>query len=314
MPRLTTFANIGLIGLLTGLLIACAAEDDTHSSAATDPNGQPRQHSQLPPTTTPETATSQVPKRRQIPVFEPSPNRDEARLPQVAIIIDDIGYHLQFGLEAARLPGPLTLAVLPHSPNGVALAELGHEQGKEIILHNPMSTIAPRQLDPGGLTEAMVQQEFEAVLKDNLASIPHISGLNNHMGSRLTQQTQPMQWLMQTLARENLFFIDSRTSAQSVALAIARQAQIPSRKRDIFLDNERTPAAIARQFEQLIHIAMTEGSAIGIGHPYPETLAFLLQVMPQATQLGIELVPVSQLLPTYTASLEKPPHKLQKEI
>ena len=216
---------------------------------------------------------------------------------RIAIIIDDIGYNLRQGIAAARLPGPLTLAVLPHSPNGVALAELGHEQGKQIMLHTPMSNLQRLPLDRGGLTETMAQQEFVDVLYDNLESIPHVRGLNNHMGSYLTQLDEPMTWLMTTLARENLFFIDSRTSADSIAWETAQSFQVPTNKRDVFLDNERSFEAIDAQFQQLLRIAHRRGQAIAIGHPYPETIDYLQQVLPTLNASNVQLVPVSDLIP-----------------
>lgn len=223
---------------------------------------------------------------------------------RIAIIIDDVGYNFASGKQLAELPGALTLAVLPHSPHGAELAELGHGQGKEIMLHVPMSTVVPRKLDVGGLTASMSRQEFEHTLGGNLESIPHVRGLNNHMGSELTRLQQPMQWLMDVLARQQLFFIDSRTSADSVALQTAEEYQVPTRKRDVFLDNSREAADLQQQFDTLIQLARQQGSAIAIGHPYPETVAFLQQAVPQLASLGVELVPVSQLLPR-TAS-QKP--------
>jgi len=215
---------------------------------------------------------------------------------KIAILIDDLGYNLRQGVAAARLPGALTLAVLPHSPNGIAIAELGHQRGKLIMLHAPMSNVQKLPLDAGGLTETMSQQEFVDVLYQNLESIPHVQGLNNHMGSYLTQLDAPMAWLMETLARENLFFIDSRTSAQSIAWETAQSFHVPSRKRDVFLDNKRDQVAIGEQFDQLLRIAKRRGNAIAIGHPYPETIAFLAGVIPSLHELGVELVPVTQLI------------------
>ncbi|MGH1374220.1 MAG: divergent polysaccharide deacetylase family protein [Cellvibrionaceae bacterium] len=217
---------------------------------------------------------------------------------KIAIIIDDLGYNLKQGIATARIPGALTLAVLPQSPNGIAIAELGHQQGKLIMVHAPMSNLQQLPLDTGGLTETMSQQEFVNTLYQNLDSIPHSQGLNNHMGSHLTQLQQPMQWLMETLARESLFFIDSRTSPESIAWETAQRYQVPTRKRDVFLDNHRTQEAIGEQFDELLRIAKRRGNAIAIGHPYPETINFLAGVIPSLHQLGVELVPVSDLIPT----------------
>ncbi len=223
--------------------------------------------------------------------------RPPTEIVRIAIIIDDLGYNLRRGVEVARLPGALTLAVLPHSPNGIALAELGHQQGKLIMLHTPMSNLQQLPLDAGGLTDQMTQQEFVDTLYSGLDSIPHIQGVNNHMGSYLTQLPEPMSWLMDTLAREQLFFVDSRTSPDSIAWETARDLALPTQKRDIFLDNERTAEAIGTQFDQLLRIAKRRGNAIAIGHPYPETVAFLTEVLPGLAELGVELVPVTQLIP-----------------
>lgn len=240
-----------------------------------------------------DSSTLQVQRLMPAPVDPPI----AANPVQIAIIIDDLGYSLKRGIATARLPGALTLAVLPHSPNGVAVAELGHQQGKLIILHAPMSNLQQLPLDAGGLTENMSEQEFSDTLYRGLDSIPHIQGLNNHMGSHLTQLNQPMQWLMETLARESIFFVDSRTSPESIAWEMAQSHQVPSLKRDIFLDNDRNPQAIGEQFDQLLRIAKRRGNAIAIGHPYPETIQYLAEVIPSLHELGVELVPVNQLIP-----------------
>jgi hypothetical protein len=129
-----------------------------------------------------------------------------------------------------------------------------------------------------------------------LTEIPHIKGLNNHMGSQLTQEQIPMNWLMNELAERNLYFVDSRTSAASLALQTAKSYQVPSLKRDVFLDNQRDAEVIQRQLHKALAIAQTQGKAIAIGHPYPETLAVLEKIQPLLTNYQVELVSVSQLL------------------
>ncbi|MYM63611.1 divergent polysaccharide deacetylase family protein [Pseudomaricurvus sp. HS19] len=230
------------------------------------------------------------------PALSPSRHPSPASPVKIAIIIDDIGYSLRRGGAMARLPGPVTLAILPHTRRGPLLAELGYRRGKEIMLHAPMSTLAGKVLDKGALTEGMSREKFQRTITDNLAAIPHVSGINNHMGSQLTQLQQPMQWLMTELADTGLYFVDSRTSAASLALQTAQAMQIRSGKRDVFLDNERDEAAIETQLETLIQVAREQGSAIGIGHPYPETHAVLKRYLPRLQALGVELVPVSELL------------------
>ncbi|WP_179957843.1 divergent polysaccharide deacetylase family protein [Exilibacterium tricleocarpae] len=215
---------------------------------------------------------------------------------RIAIIIDDIGYHLGTGLRAARFPAQLTLAVLPHSPNGASLAQEGHSHGKEIMLHAPMSSLQDLPLDTGALTDQMDRSTFTATLAANLAAVPYISGVNNHMGSRLTQATEPMDWLMLTLKQRRLYFVDSRTSAASRAFDIARDHRLPSLQRDVFLDNQRDITYISAQFARLITIAKANGQALAIGHPYTETLDVLARELVSLQQHGVELVPVSALL------------------
>ena len=216
---------------------------------------------------------------------------------RLAIIIDDIGYNLPLGKRTADLRGDFTLAVLPFTPHGIELAERGHQRGKEIMLHAPMSNHHQYPLGRGGLKSGMQRGEFLAVLRQNLANIPHIKGVNNHMGSQLTEQAEPMRWLMDELQQRQLYFVDSRTSAQTRALDMAQAIHLPSRKRDVFLDDEQTPANIKYQLLRALKQAQQQGSAIAIGHPYPATLAQLEQLQPLLDQHQVRLVSVSQLMP-----------------
>ena len=196
-----------------------------------------------------------------------------------------------------ELPGAVTISFLPRTPYAARLAREAHAWGKEVMLHLPMDSLHERPLGPGGLTQAMSREEFLATLRDDIAAIPYVHGINNHMGSRMTTDGTRMLWLMSELrAHEGLFFVDSRTSSQSVAGPLAVNNGIPSSRRDIFLDNVREPAAIARQFQRLVATARRHGSAIGIGHPYPATLEVLEHYLPQVAQQGVQLVPVSQVI------------------
>lgn len=215
---------------------------------------------------------------------------------QLAIIIDDIGYNLALGKRSADLNGDFTLAVLPFTPHGIELAQRAHQRGKEIMLHAPMSNRHNYPLGRGGLVSGMPRAEFLAVLRQNLANIPHIKGVNNHMGSSLTEQAEPMRWLMEELKMKGLYFVDSRTSAQTQALTIAEKNHLPSRKRDVFLDDERTRSNIQYQLRRALKLAQQQGSAIAIGHPYPETLAELEHLQPLLNQYEVQLVKTSLLM------------------
>ena len=216
--------------------------------------------------------------------------------PKIAIIIDDLGYHRSRGEAVVNLPGPVTCAVIPQTPHAPALAKMAHEVGKEVILHMPMETDGYAELDAGGLREDMSREDFVATINAAITRIPEARGLNNHMGGILTADSSAMNRLMESLGEHGLFFVDSRTTPQSVAGNLARQHGLAYAGRDVFLDNERDLVAINDQFNQAIALAKRRGQAIVIGHPYPETIEYLENVIPLLEGAGIELVPVSRLL------------------
>jgi polysaccharide deacetylase 2 family uncharacterized protein YibQ len=214
----------------------------------------------------------------------------------VAIIIDDIGYNKSQGLAAINIPGNLTYAIIPHSPHSKFLATAAHNKQKEIILHAPMSNIHNHPMGQSGLTNDMSKEHFDHTLLDALASVPYISGVNNHMGSLLTQMQRPMEWTMKTIKENGLYFIDSRTPPASIAWKTAQQFNIASLKRDVFLDHKRDSIFIAEQFERFINIAKRRGYAIAIGHPYPETIEYLKNNINRLKAHGIRLKIASELV------------------
>ncbi|MCF6282686.1 MAG: divergent polysaccharide deacetylase family protein [Candidatus Polarisedimenticolaceae bacterium] len=215
--------------------------------------------------------------------------------PKVALIIDDMGNHLNLGLRAVMLPGAINYAFLPHTPYVSVLAELAHSKNKLVMLHQPLESHGGNRLGPGGLTLHLDQPTFNEILLENIAVIPHIQGVNNHMGSLMTRHPGAMQWLMDVLGEVGLFFVDSRTTEKSVAYGVAEESSIAIAGRDIFLDHDRDVATIRRQLKKLLQIAKLRGSAIGIGHPYPETLQVLEEELPNLSKQGFELVLVSEL-------------------
>ena len=229
-----------------------------------------------------------------------------ASLPRIAIIIDDIGDRYEEGRAVVALPGAVACAFLPHTPYAAGLAELAHVNGKEVLLHLPLQSLEGKALGPGAITLDTTESEFRQVLDDNLAAIPHVGGVNNHMGSLLTRHPGHMTWLMRGLAARNgLYFVDSYTHADSVAMTMAREQGVRAVRRDVFLDNEPEAAAIAAEFKRLIALAHSRGTAIGIGHPYPATVQFLADTLPKLReQFGVELVPVEALLEPLAASGE----------
>ena len=238
---------------------------------------------------------------------------------RLAIIIDDIGYNGPLGRRAVDLDGAFTLAVLPFTPHTLELAQRAHKQGKEIILHAPMSNTRHMPLGKGGLDSSMDYDEFMDILRANLADVPHLAGVNNHMGSQLTQEPEPMGWVMDELVRRGLYFVDSRTSAASQAFAVALAYGVPALKRDVFLDNIRTREHISEQLLKAVQLAKRRGSAVAIGHPYPQTLNVLEHAPRLLAKHGVELVfasdlmrAPSQLIAVTGTSCLAPPQKLWK--
>ena len=228
-------------------------------------------------------------------------------LPQIAIILDDLGYNRKVGEQALQLPGPVTYAIIPFTPYSKIFAEQAKDRNRQVILHLPMESSDPnRALDKGGLSSELDEAEIRSRIHQAIEDVPHIVGMNNHMGSQLTSNVEVMHWLMQELQQQPLFFIDSMTHPHSVANTSAKHYNIPSLKRDVFLDNVQTESNIDRQFNRLVNLAKKKGHAIGIGHPYPATLAYLEKALPKLEQLGVELVETSKLVAAYGTTVNQP--------
>ena len=218
--------------------------------------------------------------------------------PVISIIIDDLGNsnnprHEDF----VKLPGAITCAFLPQNKASIHLAEIAHDHNKEVMLHLPMQSIDGKPMGPGGLSEGMSREQVLKAIKQNLESVPYVIGINNHMGSLLTRNSSSMNLVMKEIKRKgNLFFVDSRTTANSVAMSVAQEHGIPGSPRDIFLDHDNDINMIRAQFYKTILRARTKGSALAIGHPYGNTLTVLKEMLPKLREMGIRLVAVSELI------------------
>ena len=226
------------------------------------------------------------------------PTTQAAETPaRIAIIIDDLGYQLEAGERTVALPGPVACAVLPLTPRGEHLAEEAWRNGKEVLLHLPLEAQTATQPEPGGLELDMSRQQLAATFDEAFYAVPYAIGVNNHRGSLLTRHPGHMRWLMEEIrGRGGLFFVDSFTTHESVALKLARESGVPAIRRDVFLDNDRAPAQISKQFERLKRLAKARGLAVAIGHPYPETLTLLEEELPRLADEGIELIKLSLLV------------------
>jgi polysaccharide deacetylase 2 family uncharacterized protein YibQ len=218
--------------------------------------------------------------------------------PKISIVIDDLGDNSIIAKKMLSLPGKLTAAILPNTPHAKLISHFADKQGHDIIMHLPMEAFTrPDLLGPGALFADMDKPTFSYTFDQDAASIPHIIGFNNHMGSLLTENKEKMSWLMDQAKINNLFFLDSKTSENSIAEYIALKEGVPTIARDVFLDHDKQSEALLRQFNLSKLIAKRKGQVVIICHPYPETLAFLQN---NIASLGdeFELVGLSELMPT----------------
>lgn len=236
-------------------------------------------------------------KNRTKSTAEPALPAPIAKLPKVAIIIDDVGYDKQLVKAFMDLDVPLTFSVLPQSPYLESITRKLRKKDYEIMLHLPMEPIEFPEVNPGpgALLGDMSPDELIAQLNRNIDSIPGIKGVNNHMGSRLTSASEKMYQIFTVLKKRKLYFIDSRSSAETVAKPSARLFQLPFAERDVFLDHFQKSDFIRGQFKELIREARQKGEAVGIAHPHSLTVEIFREELP-ALKKNVRLVPASEIV------------------
>ena len=215
--------------------------------------------------------------------------------PRLAIVVDDLGNDRAQADALFRLSYALTISVLPHEANSGEIAEEAHRRGYQVMLHLPVASNAGSRDEAIELHPGMGSAEVERTFAAMLDTVPYAAGVNNHEGSLGTADQKLMDELMPSLRQRNLFFIDSRTTAATVAETSAHAAGVATARRNVFLDDEQSVPAIRKQFELAIHDAREKGSALAIGHPHPETLNVLNEMLPEAERQGVRLVFASDL-------------------
>jgi polysaccharide deacetylase 2 family uncharacterized protein YibQ len=217
--------------------------------------------------------------------------------PRIAIIIDDLGYDLNMAKAFTAGDLPLTLSLLPLAPHVEPIAREANVKGYELMLHLPMEPNGYPGLNPGpgALLTQMTEGEIRRAMRNHLKRIPGVHGVNNHMGSYFTQRADKVGIVLGELKKSGLFYVDSRTTTQTVAFDLAKRMGVPAAKRSIFLDNDLSPKALKFQMERLLGIARHSGRAVGIGHPHRETLQLLNQYS-QRLRTDFQVVPVSELV------------------
>jgi polysaccharide deacetylase 2 family uncharacterized protein YibQ len=216
--------------------------------------------------------------------------------PKLAIILDDMGYDRAAADAAFALQFPITLSVIPHLPHSAEVAEEAYRRGDQVLLHLPMEAEAGEKAEPIELRVGMKADQVERDLDSMLETVPHAAGVNNHQGSRATADAKLMGELMPALRRRGLFFVDSRTTAATVAYDAAERAGVRSASRKVFLDDTTNRDAILSQIDLAARDATRDGFAIAIGHPHPATIAALVEAAPRLEASGVRLVFVSQVV------------------
>ena len=241
-----------------------------------------------------------LPEKEKETIVEPKVKKIPLRRRQVAIIIDDIGNDLKPVRELLQIDADITFAVMPFCSHSREAAQTVHNARREILLHLPMEPASYPRENPGkgALFTDMNEEELLFQLNKNLASVPHVSGVNNHMGSKFMGDEKKLVLIFDRLKAKKLFFIDSRTTPSSKASAAARKAGLPLASRKIFLDNNRNYNEI---YKILAGIARDTESGnltpiIIIGHPHPETIRAIKDANKMLREKGVVVVPVSKLV------------------
>ena len=216
---------------------------------------------------------------------------------KVAIVIDDMGRDIRRLRDILEIDAPISIAVLPFLPYSKDIATVAGSKGREVLLHLPMEPKDSNNNDPGkgavftDMTEAQVTEQ----VRRDIEAVPYITGVNNHMGSRFTEDERLMRIVLNIAKTKNLFFLDSKTTSKSTGYRLAKGMEVKAASRQVFLDNEEDINYIKGQILELVEIAKKRGSAIAIGHPHPSTIAALKEMIPLLNK-DVDIVTVSSLI------------------
>ncbi|ERK06853.1 putative divergent polysaccharide deacetylase [Pantoea sp. AS-PWVM4] len=232
---------------------------------------------------------------------------------KLSIVIDDFGYRPVEENKVLQMPAAVSVAVLPNATYAREMATKAHQSGHEVLIHLPMAPLSKQPLEKDTLTPEMSSAEIERIIRDAVGKVPYAVGLNNHMGSKMTSSLPGMQKVMQVLNHYNFYFLDSMTIGNSQSIPAAQGTHVKVLKRRVFLDDSQNDAAIRQQFTRAVKLAQRDGYAIAIGHPHPNTVRVLQQMLP-TLPADITLVRPSQLLnePLHPGTT-MPPTKPQSE-
>lgn len=266
------------------------------STATADPKGPEAPSDDTTPDGTEATAAAPDPPTTPALTVQRQPPTGTGAGVRVAVVIDDLGRSVGQVEQLAALGVPLTYAVLPFEPQTPRVVAALRRRGAEILCHLPMEAKGAANPGPGALRRAMSPEELVRATEAALAAVPGAVGVNNHMGSGIASDREAITAVLEVVQRRSLYFLDSRTSADTLGYSAARQMGVPAAERQVFLDTARDRQAIDAQFDRLLEVALERGGAIAIGHPYAETLEVLRQRIPKAEADGVRFVTVGELL------------------
>ena len=259
-----------------------------------------------PPSTTPETAALTPSPPPAAPVTDngelPAWLRYAANVAsfegrsQIAVVIDDLGIDRRRSARAVTLPPPLTFSYLPYARDLPQQTADARAAGHELLVHLPMEPTNGADPGPNPLLTGLSQAELLKRLRWDLARFPEFVGVSNHMGSRFTADPQTMETVLEEIASRGLLFLDSRTTAKTVAPRLARRFGVPFAERNVFLDNDSDIESVRKRLSELEKMASHHGYAVGLGHPYDATLEALADWLPTLAERGFVLVPISSIV------------------
>jgi len=230
-------------------------------------------------------------------MFQPTTEKAVLR-PKIALVIDDLGGERLIARELLEWDLPLTFSILPFTPYAKTIAREAHQKGKEVILHVPMEPHGYPKVRPGegALLGEMSEESLRRQLVKDIEAVPYIKGASNHMGSRLMEDPEKVKIILSELKRRRLFFLDSRTTPQTVGINVAQGVGVKAMERSLFIDHSLDEEDIKQRIEKLMSLSLSNGKAIGIGHPHPSTIKSLRAMIPKMKGKGIEIVPLSAVM------------------
>lgn len=289
--RRTSFHTVALLMLIpVGAFILFLGYRFFRDQLIRVPMPRARERAAMIPTPPPPKAEP-APKKKD---FTPAPRRSGGRA-SIALILDDVGFDHQPLASAMRIDPHLDFSILPNSANAAAFAEKLHSNGFEVLCHLPMEpNDYPRESPgPNAIMTSMSDDQIVELTREDIAEVPHAAGVNNHMGSRATRDRRVMTKVLGSLPH-GMFFIDSRTTGGSLGESVAREMNIRTGSRHVFLDDVQNEAAVRRQLASLVAAARRDGTAIGIGHMYPVTIKVLSEEVPNLRAEGVRFIRASE--------------------